>query len=186
VSVPFSLQDHRAARAHTWSVPAAVALGCLALAARAPSWLALGPTVAVGILGVAGVAAPRVERTARARIAGVTLLGVGAVVVVRAISPPIHTTAFGTYAVVGNAIAAVAEEAFFRRFVYGWLAARSESLAIAGAAALFALIHIPAYGIAVVPIDFAAGMLLGWQRKESGTWASPAVTHVVANLLQMR
>ena len=53
--------------------------------------------------------------------------------------------------------------------------------AIAGAAALFALIHVPIYGFGVLPIDFAAGLLLGWQRRESGTWTSSAVTHVIAS-----
>ncbi|MGZ4143434.1 MAG: CPBP family intramembrane glutamic endopeptidase [Actinomycetota bacterium] len=176
--------DH--ARARRWPIPAAVMLGCAALAARSPSLVALLPTVAAGVLGIAGVVARLdVEHASRARIAVVTLVGVGAVVAVRAIAPPIHGVYTGI-AFAGNIVAAVAEEAFFRRFIYGWLAARREALAITGAAALFALIHIPMYGVAVVPIDFAAGMLLGWQRRETGTWLSPAVTHVVANLLQMR
>jgi hypothetical protein len=35
----------------------------------------------------------------------------------------------------------------------------------------------------VLPLDLAAGLLLGWQRATTGSWAAPAVTHVVANLL---
>ena len=89
-------------------------------------------------------------------------------------------------AFVANIVAAIAEEAFYRRFVYGWLAVRSEGLAIVGAAALFAFIHIPIYGLGVLPIDFAAGLLLGWQRRASGSWMSSGVTHIVANILQMR
>ncbi len=105
--------------------------------------------------------------------------------VVRAIAPPIHA-AYTSEAFVANIVAAIAEEAFFRRFVYGWLASRGEGFAIVGAATLFALIHVPIYGFGVLPIDFAAGLLLGWQRRESGTWTSSAVTHIVANILQMR
>jgi membrane protease YdiL (CAAX protease family) len=181
-----ALAQPRAARSNAWAVPAAVALGCAALAARSTSFVALAPTVAVGVLGLVGTVQRReVERASRARILAVTLLGVGAVTMVRVIAPPIRAPYTG-YAFAANLVAAVAEEAFFRRFVYGWLAERGEAMAIAGAAALFAIIHIPVYGFGVLPIDFAAGLLLGWQRRESGTWWSSAVTHAVANLLQMR
>ena len=173
-------------RARAWVIPAAVVLGCAALAARSVSALSLGPTMAVGVLGLAGVVSYHdAEHPSRARIAGVTLIGVVAVVAVRMISPPIHV-AYTSWAFGANMVAAVAEEAFFRRFVYGWIAARSEDLAIVIAAILFAVIHIPVYGIGVLPIDFAAGLLLGWQRRESGTWLSPAITHAVANIILMR
>jgi membrane protease YdiL (CAAX protease family) len=173
-------------RARRWSVPAAVALGCAALAARNISLFALAPTIAIGVLGVAGTVRRRdVAAASRARIVAVTLVGVAAVVVVRAIAPPIHA-AYTPEAFTANVVAAIAEEAFFRRFVYAWLAARGETLAIVGAAALFAVIHVPIYGPGVLPIDFAAGLLLGWQRREAGTWTSPAFTHIVANILQMR
>jgi len=138
------------------------------------------------VLGLAGtVRKTDVEQPSRARIVVVTLIGVAAVTAVRWIAPPLHAGYTGVAFAV-NIVAAVAEEAFFRRFIYGWLAARSEGLAIVGAAALFAVIHVPIWGIGVLPIDFAAGLLLGWQRREAGTWLSPAVTHVLANLLQMR
>ncbi|MGZ4119798.1 MAG: hypothetical protein ACXVQS_03975, partial [Actinomycetota bacterium] len=126
--------DH--ARARRFAIPAAVALGCAALAARSPSLVATLPTVAVGVVGLAGVVAPRdVEHPSRARIAGVTLVGVAAVVAVRAIAPPIHAVYTGA-AIAANIVAAIAEEAFFRRFVYGWLAPRGDAVAIAGAAVL--------------------------------------------------
>jgi len=173
-------------RARAWAIPGAVALGCAALAARSMSLLALGPTIAVGVLGVVGpVGTKQISRASRMRFVGVTLVGVAAVSLVRAIAPPLHPV-YTPEAFTANIIAAIAEEAFFRRFVYGWLAARSEGLAIVGAAALFALIHIPTYGFGILPIDFAAGLLLGWQRRESGTWMSSGVTHIVANILQMR
>jgi membrane protease YdiL (CAAX protease family) len=142
--------------------------------------------VAVGVLGVVGtIRKPSAEQPSRARIATVTLIGVAAVAAVRFLAPPLHARYTGL-AFAANIAAAVAEEAFFRRFVYGWLAARSETLAIVGAAALFAVIHIPVWGVGVLPIDFAAGLMLGWQRREACTWLSPAVTHVFANIVQMR
>jgi membrane protease YdiL (CAAX protease family) len=86
-------------------------------------------------------------------------------------------------AVAASVLAAVAEEAFFRRLVYGALAVFGPGAAIVSAAALFAVVHVPAYGPEVLLIDFAAGVLLGWQRWVSGGWSAPAATHAAANLL---
>jgi membrane protease YdiL (CAAX protease family) len=82
-----------------------------------------------------------------------------------------------------NTLAAIAEEAFFRRFVYRLLEPNGAALAIAGSAALFALVHVTVYGAWVLPIDLGAGLLLSWQRWASGSWRVPAVTHVLANIL---
>jgi len=80
--------------------------------------------------------------------------------------------------------AAVAEEVFFRRLVYGWLASsRGAAVAIWGSAVAFAAIHVPVYGFAVLPIDTAAGLLLGWQRWMTGGWSASGLTHVAANLI---
>jgi membrane protease YdiL (CAAX protease family) len=47
----------------------------------------------------------------------------------------------------------------------------------------FAAIHVPVYGVAVLPIDTAAGLLLGWQRWMTGGWSASGLTHVAANLI---
>jgi membrane protease YdiL (CAAX protease family) len=90
---------------------------------------------------------------------------------------------FTGYVVATNTLAAVAEEAFFRRLVYGVLARYGTGVAVAGSAAAFALVHVTTYGVRVLPVDLAAGLLLSWQRAASGTWRVPAATHVLANLL---
>jgi membrane protease YdiL (CAAX protease family) len=82
-----------------------------------------------------------------------------------------------------NTLAAVSEEAFFRRFLYGRFVTLGAIPAVAGSAVLFALVHLPAYGLAALPVDLAAGFLLSWQRWASGDWTVPAATHVVANLM---
>ena len=56
-------------------------------------------------------------------------------------------------------------------------------MAIVGSTVLFAAVHVSIYGIWVLPLDLAAGLLLGWQRATTGSWAAPAITHVIANLL---
>ena len=82
-----------------------------------------------------------------------------------------------------NTLAAVAEEAFFRRFVYGLLARTSVAMAVAGSTVLFAVVHVTVYGMWVLPIDLAAGLVLSWQRWASGSWRLPAITHLIANVL---
>ncbi len=118
-----------------------------------PSWLAL----AVG-LGAFGVG---------------RLLAVGAV--------PAAPLVLRSVAL--NSLAAVAEEAFYRRFAYGVAAARwGPALAVAISASVFAAVHVTVWGWAVLPLDLAAGLVLGWQRWASGRWSVPAATHVAANV----
>jgi membrane protease YdiL (CAAX protease family) len=120
----------------------------------------------------------------RRTVLPVLALGIGAFVTGRILvagsPPPVGATAF----VVGlNSLAAVAEEAFFRRLVYGALLAAGPAVAVVGSAVLFAAVHVTVYGAWVLPLDLAAGLLFGWQRHATGSWAVPAVTHAVANLL---
>ena len=82
-----------------------------------------------------------------------------------------------------GSLAAVAEEVFFRHFVYDTLLPGGAALAVVGSAVLFALVHVTVYGWWVLPIDLAAGLVLSWQRWTTGSWKVPAVTHVLANLL---
>lgn len=80
-------------------------------------------------------------------------------------------------------LAAVAEEALFRRAMYGALERRGAVVAIGVTALAFALVHVPIYGVAVLPVDLGAGLLLSWQRWASGSWTVPAATHAAANVL---
>jgi hypothetical protein len=82
-----------------------------------------------------------------------------------------------------GALAAVAEEALFRRLAYARLLRFGAGVAVAGSALAFALLHVPFYGIEVLPVDLGAGLLLSWQRWASGTWTVPAATHAAAELL---
>jgi membrane protease YdiL (CAAX protease family) len=85
-----------------------------------------------------------------------------------------------------NALAAVAEEAFFRRYLYGLVAASSSpAVAVGVTAALFAVVHVTVWGWWVLPLDLAAGLILSWQRAATGRWSVPAVTHVLANTLAL-
>ena len=90
-----------------------------------------------------------------------------------------------TRLVVLNGLAALAEEAFFRRFLYGLLVPSGAAIAVGGSAALFAVVHVTVYGWWVLPLDLAAGLVLSWQRWASGSWVAPAITHVIANVLAL-
>jgi membrane protease YdiL (CAAX protease family) len=128
--------------------------------------------------------APRASAAPLAGRAAVLAVGVGAFLVGRVLVAGSPAAPSATAFLVGlNTLAAVAEEAFFRRLVYGALLAGGPGFALAGSALLFAAVHVTVYGLWVLPLDFAAGLVLGWQRQATGSWAVPAVTHVVANLL---
>ncbi len=175
------------------AAPLIIALGCVALSVRPAASLAgLLVIVAVGIAGAFVPVRPSADdaagtvtdRPTTARWLLVIAIGIGAFAVARALATPVHPPA--TIVAAGaTVLAAVAEEAFFRRLAYGWLAQWGAGPAVVGAALVFALVHIPGYGTRVVPLNIAAGLLLSWQRWASGGWSAPALTHAVANLLQM-
>lgn len=113
----------------------------------------------------------------------VLAVGLGAFVVARLMAAPVAPLAVGASAVGLNLVAAVAEEAFFRKFLYGSLLPFGAAGAIVLSSLVFALVHVPLYGGAVFWVDLGAGLLLGWQRWASGSWGIPAATHAAANIL---
>jgi len=82
-----------------------------------------------------------------------------------------------------NTLAAVSEEAFFRRLVYESFLTSGPVPAVVASTALFAIVHVTVYGLWVLPLDLAAGLILSWQRWASGSWHVPALTHALANIL---
>jgi membrane protease YdiL (CAAX protease family) len=168
--------------------PATVVVGGLALLlARVavpvrlltPAVLASGyaTLLLASLTGTAGRATERVAPAAAGAI------GALAVVAARLVAGPAVGSSATVAVVLVGSLAAVAEEAFFRRFLYARLEAAGAILAVILSAFLFAAIHVPAYGWGAFPVDLAAGVLFSWQRWVSGSWAAPASTHVLANLL---
>jgi hypothetical protein len=113
----------------------------------------------------------------------VLLVGLGAVTAAAVAAGRPVPVAASAFAPLLNVLAAVAEEALFRRVVYGWLRGLGLAIAVGASAIAFALVHLPVYGIEALPVDLGAGLLLSWQRAVSGTWTVPAATHAAANLL---
>jgi membrane protease YdiL (CAAX protease family) len=165
---------------------AAIISGSTALLLRPPAtFAALAITGAAGVMG-AVLALPRPpERTAVWRWAAASALGIAAFVLARVgtLAAPVMLTMAG---VAAASVAAVAEELFFRRLMYGWVERWGPGAAIGLTAGIFAVVHLPGYGTASLPVNLAAGVLFGWQRWATGGWTAPALTHLVANLLQLR
>jgi membrane protease YdiL (CAAX protease family) len=165
---------------------AAAGLGLLVLRVRllgVPSAPALFTAIYVLVGAASLVVAIGPQNGPRLRPEVALALGVGAMAVATLLAGPVIPNRLGPQALVLNTLAAVSEEAFFRRFLYGRLVRLGAVAAVAATALLFALVHIPAYGMAAFWVDLGAGLLLSWQRWASGTWTVPAATHVAANLL---
>ena len=145
---------------------------------RAVMLAALYGAVLIGaVLVPAPHEAPRLPRPM------VLAIGLGGLLVVSvAAGPPLPLPA-GVQMVALALLAAVAEEALFRRAAYAALEPLGTVAAVALTALAFAAMHVPLYGVAAFPVDLGAGLLFGWQRWASGTWTVPAATHAAANLL---
>ena len=173
---------------------AVVVVGSAALLAR--PWLVrlpVGPVtvlvVLFVVLGVVGAAwrlpapdgGPRVGPLSAWLALGIGLGAFGVGRLLAAGTLPVAPLVFRSVAL--NTLAAVSEEAFFRRLAYGVATAWGPVLAVTTSAAVFAAVHVTVWGWAVLPLDLAAGLVLGWQRWASGRWSVPAATHAAANVL---
>jgi membrane protease YdiL (CAAX protease family) len=136
------------------------------------------------LLGAASLAVPVTPDEGRRLSPAVALaIGVGAMAVATLVAGPRIPVPVSPEILALNSVAAVSEEAFFRHFLYGRLTRFGAVAAVAATSLLFALIHLPAYGVAAFWVDLGAGLLLSWQRWACGSWTVPAATHVAANLL---
>ena len=179
-----------------WAILVTVGVGLLGLIAPLPasattdSPAAPGPSAPTAAVSTARRARQAMGQRSMATWLGAVALGVGALLIAGRLPGLLGiglrglvVRRAGAWAITASALAGVAEELFFRRLVYGWLQLWGPAAAIGGSAVLFAAIHVPVYGFAVLPIDMAAGLLLGWQRWITGGWTASGVTHVMANLI---
>jgi membrane protease YdiL (CAAX protease family) len=166
-----------------------IAIGAAALLLRTQVLSLPGDdrTVALACLFAAVLAAsllvPIPSELPRLRPSTVLMIGLGAVGLAGLVAGRPPRVPLATWALPLSLLAAVAEEALFRRVAYRWLARYGSVVGVVGSAALFAVIHLPFYGPSAMPVDLGAGLLLSWQRWASGSWTTPAATHAAANLL---
>ena len=172
----------------TWAATLMVVVGCVVLVARPFADMATGTRTALFAasyltIGLASIAVPLERGRPHLPTSLALLWGLGAVAVAANVSSSPVPLPWSAAALPLSLLAAVAEEALFRRVGYGRLERFGAAVAIAGSAVLFGLVHVPAYGITALPVDVGAGLLFGWQRWASGTWTVPATTHAFANAL---
>ncbi|HUI47928.1 MAG TPA: CPBP family intramembrane glutamic endopeptidase [Acidimicrobiia bacterium] len=182
--------SRRAAPVATTAVIAAI--GCGLLAAR-PALVSMSSRPAAVlvclfslllIVGLSMRIPPETRVTgARHHFVMTTALGVVAFAVGRVLIGGHAPITITLWSLAANSLAAVAEEVWFRRVCFGVLAPAGTAFAIVASSALFAVVHVSTYGVSVLPLDVAAGALLGWQRATTGSWRAPALTHVLANVL---
>ena len=164
-----------------------VTTGTVALLAR--PLVVADPNTRIGLfavtylaIGLASIAVPVERGTARLDPALALAIGLGAVAAMAILVGPGVPVPWSSAALPLSLLAAVAEEALFRRAAYARFERFGAAAAIVVTAILFALVHLPAYGLAAMPADLCAGVLFGWQRWASGNWTAPAATHAAANL----
>jgi membrane protease YdiL (CAAX protease family) len=111
-------------------------------------------------------------------------LMVGAILLAPVVSGPLSArpvSAFLPWAAIA-ALVATLEETSIRGVLYRrWAGEAGTVAAIVVGAAVFALIHLPRYGLAAVPLDAACGLALGGLRALTGRVLPCAVAHTVAD-----
>lgn len=95
---------------------------------------------------------------------------------------------FGPWALAVTAVA-VAQEAIIRGRIWDAVAAASrrtgtpaQVVALLVTTGVFAVVHVPFYGLAVLGVDVAAGLVLGGLRLLTGGLLAPVTAHVAADL----
>jgi membrane protease YdiL (CAAX protease family) len=169
-------------------VGAAVALRVALGGSEATGSMPAGITFAVALLALAAGAGWRSSRPAF----GSAALGVGGGGVLVAAWVTAHPGTALDVAPLNAAIVlwtpivaiiAVAEEVALRGVLFdavrGW---GGDGWALLATTVVFALMHLPLYGIGALPVDLAVGLLLGGLRIVSGGVLAPAVAHVIADL----
>jgi membrane protease YdiL (CAAX protease family) len=153
--------------------------------------LPLGDLVSTGLFGACLLAIAWFERRqvgseaqwgrAASLLAGI-LTGVALLAPVTAASLSTRPLAdFWTWAAIAALIATL-EEGVIRGTLYRrWRDEAGPAAAILAGAIVFAVIHLPRYGLAAMPLDLAVGVALGGLRAASGRVMPAAVAHTIAD-----
>jgi membrane protease YdiL (CAAX protease family) len=110
--------------------------------------------------------------------AGCTLLGVNPLGLV-SVSIPGSPVWILTYFLVGAALAPVAEEVYFRGFIFGWLRSRGPVAAVIGSTLIFVAVHFN-----IQPIPFAqliGGLVFAISYEIEKNLIVPIVIHALGN-----
>lgn len=146
--------------------------------------LAVLAVVAVpGVLRGPGEWGPRARSVAAGLGGAAALCVVPLVVHLRTPGGALDPAHLPLWASVVTAVA-IAEEVFLRGALWDALDTRPgrDVVALVVTTLAFGLLHVPFYGLEALPLDLAAGLLLGGLRMLTHHWTAPAVAHTVADL----
>lgn len=146
---------------------------------------------AICLLGIAAIARPDITRSIRERGGGwpwpsavLAGIAVGALLLAPVLGGRITNqplAAFWWWAAIAAVVATLEEVAIRGALYRQWLEETGPLPAVLIGAGVFALIHLPRYGIAAMPLDFAVGLVLGGLRALSGRVLPCALAHVIAD-----
>jgi membrane protease YdiL (CAAX protease family) len=145
---------------------------------------------AVLLLGAAAKSGWRPGRLGRRGLTWGVLGAVGLVAgptVLRFAGPPhpslhVAATTFPLWAVIVTGVA-LGEELLLRGALFAAIDdVVGVKTALVVTTVVFALVHVPLYGMHALPLDLAVGLWLGGLRVATGDVAAPATAHVVADL----
>ncbi|HEV3096526.1 MAG TPA: CPBP family intramembrane glutamic endopeptidase [Candidatus Dormibacteraeota bacterium] len=88
---------------------------------------------------------------------------------------------FWSWAAIAAVIATLEEMAIRGALYRRWSEEAGPAAAIIAGAAVFALIHLPRYGLAAMPLDAAVGLALGGLRAVTGRVLPCAIAHTIAD-----
>lgn len=111
-------------------------------------------------------------------------LSVGAILIFPSVSGHISSRpidAFWGWAAIAAVVATLEETAIRGALYRRWLEEAGPVVAIFAGAFVFALIHLPRYGLAAMPLDFAVGIALGGLRAATGRVLPCAIAHTIAD-----
>jgi membrane protease YdiL (CAAX protease family) len=114
----------------------------------------------------------------------VTGLMVGAILLAPVVTGPLSArplSAFWPWAAIAAVIATLEETSIRGVLFERWAGEAGTFAAILIGAAVFALIHLPRYGLGAMPLDAAVGLALGGLRALTGRVLPCAVAHIVAD-----
>jgi membrane protease YdiL (CAAX protease family) len=167
---------------------AAVALRVQVAGADGARSIVAGLVFGVVVAGLAAVTRARSMPSAALRPVVAGVLGAAVLCVPAALRhtdglmPALPLNGYLPWAL-GVVVVAVAEEALLRGSLFTALQDRAGTAAAIGVTSLaFALLHVPLYGLGVLPLDLAVGVWLGTLRATTASVTAPALAHALADL----
>jgi membrane protease YdiL (CAAX protease family) len=109
---------------------------------------------------------------------------VGAIILAPVVSGPLSSRplgAFWPWAAIAALVATLEETSIRGVLFQRWASEAGTVAAIVIGAAVFALIHLPRYGLGAMPLDAAVGLALGGLRALTGRVLPCAIAHTIAD-----